>query len=189
MGRIAATVILSAMFCAGCATSVPPSRTVDALATLQLKARAGLYPAEWAVPGDSHAAYLARLQEWAADEGIVVATAPISKKNLLGHVSHTAYAGWVVLINDSLPPNNRLYTLLHELGHVYGPPKLGMDAAEVLAEMVAAQVCEDVGLNVWPQTTAYLATYVPIDRQSAAVQLHSAAIDRVVVKLSKALKP
>jgi hypothetical protein len=187
MGRDTCVLLLA--FClTGCAAALTESRTVDSLATLQIKERAGLYPGDWSVRGDSHARYLEKLQRWADDQGIVVAAAPIASKNLLGHASRGIFTGWVILINDRLPVNNRLYTLLHELGHVYGPQDVTAEQGEVIAEMVAAQVCEDVGLNVWGQTAAYLVTYVPIDRQSATVQRHGSKIDNIVKKLSRAVR-
>ena len=186
MGRL--LIMVAALLLAGCASTLATSRTATALVTLQMHVRAGVYPGDWTIVGDSHAAYLVTLQQWAAGQGIVVAAAPISNKRLLGHVSHSAYAGWIVLINETLTPNHRLHTLLHELGHVYGPQDLGMDAGEVFAELVAAQVCERVGLNVWPQTTAYLAAFVPLDRQTVTVDAHGGAIDEIVDKLAKAVK-
>jgi hypothetical protein len=188
MGRITATIVLTAML-AGCASAaLPPSRTVTALVALQLRARAGLYPGDWLVSGDSHAPQLTRLLAWADDEGVVVAYASIEKKHLLGHASFTLHAGWIVLLNDRMTVNMQLYILLHELAHVYGPSDLFDDQAEVVAMLVAAQVCEDAGLGVWPQTTAYLATRVPVERQTATVQRYAKQIDAVVLKLSGALK-
>jgi hypothetical protein len=176
-----------ALLASSCA-SLPasPSPALTAYSILELREKAGMYPGDWAVSGASHAPQLARLEDWAAQEGMLVLTARLTPKQLLGHVSYSRFLGWVILLNRDLSPNNRLYTLLHELGHVYAPEGIGTDAQEVFAEMVSASVCERLGLNVWPQTTAYLAHQVEREVRARTVQRYNAQIDRIVVKLTKA---
>lgn len=145
-------------------------------------------PSTWDIPGASHAEALARLQAWADDSGIVIAPAPIDKKNLLGFVYQTHMAGWVLLLNEALPANGRLYTLLHELAHVYAPDLPDRHAGEIFSELVAAQVCDRLGLDVWRQTASYLKTFTTIEEQMRTGQRYAADIDRVVDKLWKAAK-
>jgi hypothetical protein len=188
MGRRIGIALL-ALCVTACASVQPVSVSSSALSQLQLRARAGLYPPDWSVRGDSHAAALERLEAWSAHKGIVIAPAPISEKNLLGHTSFSPYTGWIVLINRDLSTNNRLYTLLHELGHVLGPHNLSEDASEVIAEMVSAQVCQRIGLDVWPQTTAYLAINTSVASQYATVARYGLQIDAIVDGLSRAIGP
>lgn len=171
-----------------CASAPRSPRSLEALTQLQVRQRAGLYHAqEWSVAGDSHKATFDRLRTWANDRGIFVLDAPLDRKSLLGYANRSQYLGWLVLINENLPPNNQLYTLLHELAHVYGPLKvLGAPAGETFAELVAGMVCQNLGLDVWRQTTAYVAGHQPMDEQTATVQQHGLAIDALVDTLTQA---
>lgn len=179
---------LGVLVTAACASlPVATSPSLVAFSALQARERAGLYGDDWVVDGDSRAIELHRLESWASQRGIFVLSAPLGRKNLLGHVSHSGYVGWVVLLNESLSVNNRLYTLLHELAHVYGPD--GTDEArEVVAEMVAASVCARIGLDVWPQTAAYLAANVAPEVQARAVQRYGEDIDRIIERLTLAVQ-
>ena len=112
MGRLAATVAIMAIF-AACASAPPIPQSWSDLTRMQLRQRAGLYSTDFDVQGTSHAPQLARLEAWAAKEGIIIAPAAIGSKNLLGHVSYSAYAGWIVLIRRDLSANAKLHTLLH----------------------------------------------------------------------------
>lgn len=182
MRILAVGVVLLLSACA----SAPLPASLTAMNALQLREQSGLYPGSWQVTGSAHAAQYAALVRWAQHQGIVVTTADLTARNLMGSVQH-GYGGWIVLINDQLAVDAQLYALLHELGHLYGHASLNGDDGEVVAEMVAAMACERIGLNVWPQTTAYLADRVPsLDQQMRAVQLHGARIDQVVAMLVKA---
>jgi hypothetical protein len=178
---IAALLSLSA-----CASVVPLS--VTALTTMQLRERAGLYPADWIVSGSAHASQLAALKAWAEDNEIVVVTANLRPLGLRGSAQPGYLGGWIIRLDRRLEPDAQLWTLLHELGHIYGPNARTEEEREVIAELVAALVCARVGLNVWPQVTAYVASRAPVlEAQSRIVQLHGAQIDRLVDRLTVAV--
>lgn len=166
----------------GCA-SVPMPQSVTAFQQIRLKQQVGFYPQDWYVPGTDHAAQYDRLVGWAEDQGIVIADANLDRRQYMGTIQ-AGVGGWVVLIHQGLTPNGKLYTLLHELGHLYGRAKIAGEDSEVVAEMVTAMACQRLGLNVWPQTTSYLAHRVPsLETQASAVQRYGATIDTVVAKL------
>lgn len=169
----------------GCAT-LPPSTTFTVFQQIQIREVAGLYPPDWGIEGNSHAAHLARLEAWTDQRGITLAPAKLARHQLYGHASYGG-AGWVVLIDKDQPVNMRFYTLLHELGHVYSP-KLGPRNAyhEVFAELTALQVCRNVGLDASGATTAYLSEKIAIEDQSAVVDRWGREIDRVVALLTRA---
>lgn len=184
MGRIA--VLLTVMLSA-CATA-PVPLSLGALTRLQIQERAGLFPPDCGVDGHAHEAQYVTLAAWAERNNIVVAPAVLSRRNIRGSVQQ-GYGGWIVLIGRDLSPDEKLYTLLHELGHIYGPRPPTDDDREMMAEMIAAMVCERIGMNVWPQTTCYLSWRVPsLDDQAWAVQRHGAEIDRTVDALVRVLK-
>lgn len=178
---IAALLLLSA-----CA-SAPVPISLTALMQMQLKERAGIYPDEWTIAGTSHDAQYVKLAAWTEAQGIVVSEADLTRRQLRGCVQ-PGHGGWVILINRGMSPNGKLQTLLHELGHVYGPKASSEADRETIAELVAALVCARVGLNVWPEVTAYVASRAPVlEAQSRIVQLHGARIDRLVDRLTVAV--
>lgn len=180
-------VLVAALLATGCAAATSSlSTSFDTLMRLQLRERAGIFPPDWDVVGDSHAANYSKLATWARAQGFIIVGAPLASKNLLGHVQYGGQVGWVVLINEDLPPNNKLYTLAHELGHVYGPRKLTYQEAETVAEVIAASVCQRVGLDVWPQTASYLASHSELEVQTAVVQRYGRDLDKVITMLSAA---
>lgn len=187
MRRRAIALLLGCLFTA-CA-SVPLPLSVTALTTMQLRERAGLYPPCCELPGASHTAQLAAVKRWADREGIVVTSADLHRRNLRGS-TQAGYGGPVVLLDRSLSPNGELFTLLHELGHLYGPqPAIELER-EVIAELIAAMVCQRLGLDVWPQATSYLAMRVPdLELQTQTVQRYGARIDTTAEMLTKAAQP
>lgn len=180
--------LLPLAFVLGCATA-PPAGSYEAWSRLAMMQRAGAYPTDWAIPGETHAAQLATLEKWTEAQGYILAPAHLQRKNLLGHVSLTNLAGWVILVDPDRPADARLYTLLHELAHILGPTKLGVTAEndETFAEVVTVIVCDRLGLSAWPQTAAYLHQNVPLDVQERFVSAHEKDIDAVVAKLVQAV--
>lgn len=179
--------LLPLAFALACATA-PQAGAYGAWARLAMLQRAGAYPPDWAIAGDSHAAQLATLEQWTEEQGYVLAPAHLQRKNLLGHVSRTNLAGWVILVDPDRPANARLYTLLHELAHILGPDKLGVaEHDETFAEVVTTIVCDHIGLSAWPQTASYLHQNVPLDVQERFVASHEKQIDAVVATLTKAV--
>jgi hypothetical protein len=180
--------IVSLLLSTGCA-SVAPSPAVGAWQRLQLMQIGGVYPPDWSIEGATHSAALAHLERWTEAQGFILAPAHLASKNLLGHVSRTSLAGWVILVDADQPADARLYTLLHELAHVFSPLKRGQaDDDEVFAELVSVLVCERIGLKVWPQTASYLAARTRLEDQERIVAHYAGDIDRVVEKLTAATR-
>lgn len=174
----------------GCASFHPAtSPTVNAIQQLQARQVAHAYPSDWDVRGDDHLAQYTKLVTWAEDHDAVIALASLERKQVLGHSSHSFYLGWVILLDIDLPVNNRLYTLLHELGHAFGPHAVTIQEAETIAELIAVQVCDKLGMNVWPQTASYLAAHIDLETQWLVVQRYGARIDEVVKRLVTAAQP
>ncbi len=171
----------------GCATAGLPASFL-AMQRMQIRELAGHYPSDFTVKGDSHRTQYKRLAEWAEDNGIVVTEAGLARRSLRGSVQ-PGYGGWVILIEREQPPNAKLSTLLHELGHVFGPKGNTELEREVIAEMIAAMACEAVGLDMWPQATSYLAYRVPaLDTQMSLVARVGAGIDNTAKALAKIMR-
>jgi hypothetical protein len=182
MGRIAAGLALLSVAC----VSNPTPVSLTAMMHVQIREQAGLYPPDWVVTGSAHAGQLATLKAWAEHNEIVVTVAKLNTRHLLGS-TQPGYGGWVILLSQDIEPDAQLRTLLHELGHVYGPKAPTEPEREVIAEMVSAMTCERLGLHVWPQATAYLATVVPdLELQTRTVQREGVKLDALVAALTKA---
>jgi hypothetical protein len=180
-------VLVSAfLYTQACASTAAIPQSVTLMMQLQIKQRAGIHPPDWSVPGDSHQLYFVRLQAWAEASGVVVAPAVLERRNQRGSIQY-GHGGWIILIERGLTGNEKLHTLLHELGHLLASGKAPELESEVIAEMVSAMVCQRLGLDVWPQTAAYLVMRVPdFEIQARAVQFSGARIDAVVEKLTQA---
>lgn len=185
-------LIMAAALLSGCASApLSVSPTTMALQRLTLTERLPLQP-HWDVAGASHATHLERLREWAEDQGIVVADVHLAeRKQLLGFAQESRTLGWVVLLDAELPPNGKLQTLAHELSHIHAPADTFKDAktAEVFAELSAAQVCDQLGLDTWRETAAYLKTMTTLEDQARTAAKYHTQIDAVVAKLVKAARP
>lgn len=180
-------LLIAALLSLSACASAPVPVSLTAMMRLQLKERAGLYPDDWIVKGATHEAQYVQLQAWAEQQGIRVMTGPLWKFGLMGRVWFSDDV-WTILINRDLGPDAKFYTLLHELGHLYGPATLNDGDGEVFAEMTAGLVCQRVGLPVWPEMAAYLVRRVPsLDQQAQTVQRHGVAIDRLVDRLTVAV--
>src|SRR3982751_4101923 len=147
MGRIAAVVLL--VCSAACATASPTPVSLTRMMQLQLREQAGTYPDSWLIDGDTHAPQLAALIAWSERHGIVVTHASLKARHLLGS-AQPGYGGWVVLLSQDISPDAQLRTLVHELGHVYGPKVSTENEREVIAELVSAMVCQRLGPHGWP---------------------------------------
>lgn len=180
--------VLLVLCVAHCASATPPASLV-ALQQVQLRQRAGVYAHDFTVLGKSHQAYYDRLKAWAEDFDTIVTTAHLGSRGLRGSIQPAYGGGPVILIEEDMTPNSKLYTLVHELAHLLGPKVSTEAEREVIAEVTAAMVCQRLGLDVWPQTAAYLAWNIPKeDDQTRPVQLHGAQIDALVMKIVKAAR-
>lgn len=175
---LALTLLLGA-----CATATPQPASLTAMMQMQMREQAGIY-SDWHVEGNAHQAQYDRLVRWVEQNDIVVSMAKLEKRELRGS-TQLGYKGWVILLHHSLSVDAKLWTLLHELAHLFGPEGRTEQEREVIAELTAAMVCERLGLNVWPQSTGYLNYRVPIHEvQTWTVQRTGREIDRLVDALT-----
>ena len=141
---------------------------------------------DWRIDGSTERAALARLRAWADAEEIIVTTVPLDRRELLGAAIPTRSVGWTVFVNSDESIDGQFYTLVHELAHVYQPDGLQVGQAETFAEVIAVQVAARCGLQVWPQTAAYLRAHATSEQQFWTLQAHAREMDRLVDKLSRA---
>lgn len=128
-----------------CASAPVSGRTAAALIV-------AVAPSEdWAVEGSDHVLQLQRLEGWCARQGITVEVQPMEK-----YLGATDVKDRNIYLSATLSPNDQLYTLLHEVAHVYQPRELNEREQEAWAELIASAVIARLGLPLWPQTSAYL---------------------------------
>jgi hypothetical protein len=187
--RIIAILVLFSL--SGCASTLAVSPTSATLQRL-LIAQQIQVPDDWIVTGHSHAAPLTRLLAWAEDRNIIVAPAHLAEKHRVLGFAHESHAvGWIVLLDEDLPPNARLHTLVHEVAHILSPARVfnEMQASEIFAEIVAVQVCDQLGLDTWHQTAAYLRHFTTPEMQTLTATRYRTDIDHAVETLTKAAQP
>lgn len=186
MGRTMNVLVL-AVWLQGCATvAVSPSFTTLQTILIQQEVNTS---SDFAIPGQSHAAYLERLEGWARAQDIIVVSTSLRSRRVYGAVAHSAYVGWTLYVDAGQPANMRFYTCVHELAHIYEPKALRSSEEqdrEAFAELTATQVARRLGLNTDPQTAAYLKYYVTREAAYRVVEQHGAAIDALVEKLARA---
>lgn len=180
--RVGALLLLLAL--SACA-SAPVPLSLTAMMRMQLRERAGLY-GDSEVPDATHEPHYRQLIAWAERHKIIVSEAALGQRGIRGS-SQPGVGGWIILIERDIPTNDKLTTLLHELGHIYGPSARTEQEREVIAELVAAMVCQRLGLDVWPQSASYLAGRVPdLELQTRTVQREGVKLDALVAALTKA---
>lgn len=186
------TAILAVVMVCGALAAQSPTTT--AWQRLILMQSTGMVGPNWAVSGDSHAAHLARLYAWMDRKHTIHAETNLAQRGLLGlSITTGSSTGWVVLIDHDKSANAKFVALAHELGHMYSPKALWNDGTvadrETFAELVAVQVADHAGLDVWTQTATYLNDKAPIENQMRTVQKWAADADRLVARLDKIVKP
>jgi len=105
------------------------------------------------IPGDSHAAYIPKLEAFAETQGVLVLSYPGAESDW-GTFNHITGIIW---INSTMSPNQQVATLVHEIGHVLQPAELGIGGpADVFAEAVSFIYCNRIGLDTAHSSFAYL---------------------------------
>jgi hypothetical protein len=184
-------VIALLLLCSvGCATVSPTLRTMHVVDFMQ---RNGAHLDYWQVSGEDLGGNLVNLIAWAKRRGIRVAQAPtitLEGRPVLGLTTFTDNGGVFILLDSHGSANSKFFTLVHELAHVYGSHYLRSQAAEVYAELIAAQVCQKLGMkNALPATAAYLQEQVgSLPFQWKVVDLLHLEADVVVQMLLNAAK-
>jgi len=113
-----------------------------------------LEPPRASVEGDSHAHLLAPLEQHARSLGYQVRYEPLEGRD--GYCSEKRS---LIAIEQMLPSNAKVATLVHELAHAHGVDYQSYSRAEVelIVESVAYVVCGSAGLDTGSDSIRYLA--------------------------------
>ena len=92
------------------------------------------------------------------------------------------------MIDDKLPANGKVATLVHELAHAHGIDyaDYSRDEAELIVESVAFIVCGSVGLDTSGESVPYLAGWNP-DNPGERIRLLAGTIDAIARAIEGAL--
>lgn len=113
-----------------------------------------LEPPRASVEGDSHAHLLAPLEQHARSLGYQVRYEPLEGRD--GYCSEKRS---LIAIEQTLPSNAKVATLVHELAHAHGVDyqSYSRAEAELIVESVAYVVCGSAGLDTGSDSIPYLA--------------------------------
>lgn len=150
-----AILALSLAACNACASVAYPQRVTREIERLEnAQALVEIY----VVPGDEYAEYLPGLEMEARRlvKSFSYNPALFRETGAFGWSQYDAVAKeWAYIIIDAnLNSNTRVTTLLHELAHVKHGPYVQGEGAEVVAEAVALEAAELLGMR-----EAYVAAY------------------------------
>jgi hypothetical protein len=136
------------------------------------------------VTGDSHAAHLPTLEDFARSQGLSVTY----EETREGQGGFFQPAGNRIVVSSELPPNGRVHVLIHELAHALGIgyEGYGRHAVEVIVETVAYIVGNSVGLDISSEALAYVASWGEADDLDALKQ-YAGTIDEIASKLETAM--
>lgn len=175
------------MACAAPAVAPSLSPSLAAFNRLIVLEQAGADDDDWIITGSAHAAQLAHLQAWALKNSIIVTITPLDRKRLFGATIPTQLLGWTIFIDAKSAPDGQLYTLLHELAHVFSPKNLTTAQSEIFAELIAVQAADKHGLDGWRQTAGYLAAHATTSEQFWTLHAHATEMDALVARFSRAM--
>jgi antirestriction protein ArdC len=133
--------------------------------------------------GDSHAGYLASLEQYAAELGYSVTYADTGIKG-----------GWCnpetkeIVVSDAKAKNGQVRTLIHEIAHAHGVDyqQYTRSQAEVIVESVAYIVASGLGLDLSGETLAYVAGWGG-DDDLKALKTFASTIDQIASKIEEAI--
>jgi hypothetical protein len=144
---------------------------------------APLDPAGQPVSGDSHGHLLGPLEQHARTLGFSV-----GYESLDGRAGYCSRREARIVIDDKLPGNGKVATLVHELAHAHGIDYTDYprEEAELIVESVAFIVCGSVGLDTSGESVPYLAGWNPADPGGRIRQL-AGTIDQIARSIEQAL--
>lgn len=144
---------------------------------------APLDPPGQPVSGDSHADLLAPLEQHAASLGFAVAYEPLD-----GRAGYCSSREKRIVVDEGLPANGKVATLVHELAHAHGIDyqRFSRAEAELIVESVACIVCGSVGLDTSGESVPYLAGWNP-EQAAERIQLLTGTIDEIARRIERAL--
>ena len=142
-------------------------------------------PPSQSVSGDSHAELLAPLEQHAASLGYTVSYEPLNDR--AGYCSAREAR---IVIDQALPANGKVTTLIHELAHAHGIDyeRFSRAEAELIVESVACVVCAGAGLDTAGESVPYLAGWNP-EQAVERIQLLTGTIDEIARRIEHALDP
>ncbi len=133
--------------------------------------------------GDSHAALLPRLEQFARSIGWTV------EYGETGHADGYAAPGEqrIRVSSELAEPNRRVRTLVHELVHALGIGyrEHGREVAEVLTETAAFVACRSLGLDTSGMAIPYVASWGE-DGDLDAIRTYAALVDDMARKIEDA---
>jgi antirestriction protein ArdC len=146
---------------------------------------APLEPPASPIDGDSHAQLLAPLEAHAASLGYAVSYSPLA-----GRAGYCSARERQIVVDDQLPANGKVATLVHELAHAHGIDyqRFSRAEAELIVESVAYLVCSGAGLDTSGESVPYLAGWNPDNAIERLGQL-TATIDEIARRIEHALIP
>ena len=144
-----------------------------------------------ALEGDDLAWAWPALVELGAEIGSVVVVKPLPRGCGGSYDTSTR----AIAINDAASFNQRVKTLVHELGHalVRAEPAddetpMSYDEEELVVESVAFTVCGSLGIDTSGYSIPYLASWSE-DAELQTIERAAATIDRIARRIEEALDP
>jgi antirestriction protein ArdC len=138
------------------------------------------------IEGDSHAAYVGRLERFARVElGFTVEYEPLTEVG--GYCS--AKSKRIVVSTNVGCPNRHVRVLVHEIAHALGVScvEYGRDDAEVIVETAAYIVCGAIGLDTSGESVPYVAGWGE-ESNLDAIRKHAATVDELARKIESAVE-
>jgi hypothetical protein len=95
----------------------------------------------------------------------------------------------LIIIDDAMPPNAQVRTLIHEIAHAHGIgyAEHGRSRAEVLVESVTFIVCGAIGLDTTGESIPYVASWDDDDLESLEAFAH--LVDTTARKIEAVVVP
>jgi antirestriction protein ArdC len=135
------------------------------------------------ITGDSHAGYIAMLEDYARSLGYTIEYRPLEHAG--GYCDPVEQK--IVISTNVASANAHVRVLVHELAHAHGISyrDYGRDDAEVIVETAAVIVCGALGLDTSGESVPYIAGWGEAN-DLAAIQKHAATVDEIAGKIEQA---
>ena len=127
------------------------------------------------ITGDSHAGYIARLEQYARQLGYTLEREALDSAG--GYCDHRRHR---IVVSTSVSAANQVVrVLVHELSHALGVgyAEYGREVAEVIVETATVIVCGSIGLDTSGESIPYIAGWGEQDLD--AIRRHAAKVDEI----------
>jgi hypothetical protein len=137
------------------------------------------------ITGDTHEGLITPLCLLAGDLGYEVRFQMVPGR-ANGYCDLTQH---LIIIDDAMPPNAQVRTLIHEIAHAHGIgyAEHGRSRAEVLVESVTFIVCGAIGLDTTGESIPYVASWDDDDLESLEAFAH--LVDTTARKIEAVVVP